>query len=189
MVRITKVYTKTGDNGMTRLAGGQEIPKTSLRIEAYGSVDELNAQLGVVAENLRVVNELNELRTKIVRIQNELFDLGSQLSVLPDDRRENTPLIKTEYIERLEREIDEMNVQLPLLKSFILPGGGEISVQLHVARTVCRRVERRVLCLGEAETLDGTEGPYLNRLSDWLFVACRFTAAKTGVEETLWKSD
>lgn len=187
MVRITKVYTKQGDQGMTRLAGGQQVSKTSLRIEAYGGVDELNAALGLAAEALRHSSELAPLRERMLRIQNELFNLGSQLAVLPQDRRKDTPVIRKDDIERMEKEIDEMNEALPHLTSFILPGGGEISARLHLARTICRRVERNTLRLSEQEKLDGTEIPYLNRLSDWLFVAARFAAKAMGVEETLWK--
>ncbi|MFQ5584748.1 MAG: cob(I)yrinic acid a,c-diamide adenosyltransferase, partial [Calditrichia bacterium] len=110
------------------------------------------------------------------------------LAVLPENRRKSTPLIEARNIEQLENEIDEMNAELPSLKSFILPGGGKISALMHVARTVCRRVEREIIRLSDAETLDGTEIPYMNRLSDWLFVACRFAALKTGTKETLWKT-
>lgn len=187
MVRITKVYTKKGDKGMTRLAGGQQVSKTSLRIEAYGGVDELNAALGLVAESLRNQPGLSQIRKNILRIQNELFNLGSQLAVLAQDRRKNTPVIQHEDIKRLESEIDEMNESLPHLTSFILPGGGEISARLHLVRTVCRRVERNTLRLSEAEPLDGTELPYLNRLSDWLFVTARYVAHEMGIKETLWK--
>ncbi|RMI02828.1 MAG: cob(I)yrinic acid a,c-diamide adenosyltransferase [Calditrichaeota bacterium] len=187
MVRITRVYTRTGDKGSTRLAGGQVISKASQRIEAYGTVDELNAHLGMVAESLREQPMLEELRTAILRIQNELFDLGSQLAVLPQDRRPDTPVIGADNIRRLETEIDRMNKELPPLTSFILPGGGEIGARLHVARTVCRRAERELVRLSQEETLDGDEIPYLNRLSDWLFVAARFAAARTGKEETLWE--
>ena len=187
MVRITKVYTKKGDKGMTQLAGGQRVSKTSLRIEAYGGVDELNSALGFVLEVLRNNRELNGLKKNILRIQNELFNLGSQLAVLPQDRRENTPVITKKNIKQIEIEIDEMNENLPHLTSFILPGGGEAAVRLHLARTICRRVERDVLRLFENELLDGTEIPYLNRLSDWLFVAARFVSKKEGIRETLWK--
>ena len=188
MVRITKVYTKTGDKGMTHLAGGQEVPKTAQRIEAYGTVDELNAVLGLVAEALRgASNALAGLLSQILRIQNELFDLGSQLAVLPRDRREGTPVIHNADIERLEHEMDEMNHLLPSLRSFILPGGGEVAARLHLARTVCRRAEREVIRLAAADPLDGSEIPYLNRLSDWLFVAGRFAAHHSGIPETLWK--
>ncbi|MFQ5584879.1 MAG: cob(I)yrinic acid a,c-diamide adenosyltransferase [Calditrichia bacterium] len=187
MVRITKVYTKTGDKGMTHLAGGQSMSKTSLRIEAYGGVDELNAAMGLVSESLRGQDRLKELREKVIGIQNELFDLGSQLAVLKEDRRKNTPVLTERDVKRLEREIDTMNVELPALSSFILPGGGEVSARLHLARTICRRVERAVIRLGETEELDGVEIPYLNRLSDWLFVAARFAASKSNTEETLWQ--
>lgn len=187
MVRITKVYTRKGDQGMTHLAGGQRVAKTSLRIEAYGSVDELNAALGLVAESLREQTGLSQIRKNTLRIQNELFNLGSQLAVLAQDRRKDTPVIKKYDVQRLESEIDEMNEDLPHLTSFILPGGGETSSRLHLARTICRRVERNTLRLSEAESLDGTELPYLNRLSDWLFVAARYVAHEIGIEETLWK--
>lgn len=187
MVRITKVYTKKGDKGMTQLAGGQQVSKTSARIEAYGGIDELNAALGLVVESLRDQLSSAQLRERMLRIQNELFNLGAQLAVLPEDRRKNTPMIRKENISLLEREIDEMNETLPHLTSFILPGGGETAARLHLTRTVCRRVERGTLRLSENEPLDGTEIPYLNRLSDWLFVAARFAAAQTGIDETLWK--
>lgn len=187
MVRITKVYTRTGDKGNTHLAGGQSIAKTAERIEAYGCVDELNSHLGLVAEALREETALEILHGQILRIQNALFDLGSQLAVLPEDRRENTPVINEEDVKRLEDEMDEMNEGLPALTSFILPGGGELSARLHVARTVCRRCEREIIRLANLEELDGTEIPYVNRLSDWLFVASRYAAYKQGIEETLWK--
>lgn len=187
MVRITKVYTKTGDQGMTRLAGGESVSKTSLRIEAYGGVDELNAAMGLVAEALRGKDVTKRLGKKVNGIQNELFDLGSQLAVLKENRRENTPVITEADVQRLEQEIDDMNDELPALTSFILPGGGEISARLHLARTICRRVERAVIRLGETEELDGVEIPYLNRLSDWLFVAARYAASKSNTEETLWQ--
>ena len=189
MVRINKVYTRTGDAGNTRLAGGQEVSKSSLRIEAYGTVDELNAVLGLAAESFSSNGNLKSLRQKILRIQNELFNLGSQLAVLPEDRREGTPVITGPDISRLETEIDEMNDGLPALKSFILPGGGEISARLHLARTVCRRAERETIRLAQEEQLDGQEIPYLNRLSDWLFVAARYVSRKSGTAENLWQPE
>lgn len=187
MVRITKVYTRSGDKGITHLAGGQEVAKTSRRIEAYGTVDELNAFLGFAAESLRDVSVLSRLQKQIFRIQNELFDLGSQLAVLPEDRRPGTPQIQQSDVQRLEAEIEEMNRCLPTLESFVLPGGGEISARLHLARTVCRRAERELLRLAQNEKLDGIEEPYLNRLSDWLFVAARYAALKTKNQENLWQ--
>jgi len=187
MVRITKVYTKTGDKGMTTLAGGQQVSKTSRRIESYGEIDELNAALGLVAEAVREKQELSEMRKQVIRIQNELFDLGAQLAVLKENRRTDTPVISQSDIKRLENEIDVLNEELPILNSFILPGGGEISARMHMARTICRRAERNTIRLSEEESLDGTEIPYLNRLSDWLFVAGRYMSKKNGVEDTEWR--
>lgn len=187
MVRITKVYTRQGDRGSTRLAGGRKIAKTDPRIEAYGTVDELNACLGLVAEAMRGEPRLAGLLERVLAIQNELFDLGSQLAVLPADRRPDTPLITAARVARLEREIDEMNAGVEPLRSFILPGGGEVAARLHLARTVCRRAERQVLRLGAVETLDGIEVPYVNRLGDWLFVAARAAGAKLDAPELLWR--
>ena len=187
MVRITKVYTRQGDQGATRLAGGRKIAKTDPRIEAYGTVDELNACLGLAAEAMRGEPRLAVLLERVLAIQNELFDLGSQLAVLPADRRPDTPLITAARVARLEREIDEMNAGVEPLRSFILPGGGEVAARLHLARTVCRRAEREVLRLGAVEALDGTEVPYVNRLGDWLFVAARAAGAKLDAPEILWR--
>ncbi|NOX37165.1 MAG: cob(I)yrinic acid a,c-diamide adenosyltransferase [Calditrichaeota bacterium] len=189
MVRITRVYTRTGDKGTTHLAGGQKIAKSALRIEAYGTVDELNAFLGWAIEGMKDCGELDPLPSRMRRIQQELFDLGAQLAVLPEDRRADTPTIHKPLIDRLEQEIDEMNTHLPALTSFVLPGGGEIATRLHIARTVCRRAERAVVRLAEAEPLDGSEIAYLNRLSDWLFVAARYVAHQLGRDEILWSSN
>jgi cob(I)alamin adenosyltransferase len=187
MVRIHRVYTRSGDKGSTRLAGGQKVDKASPRIEAYGTVDELNAVLGVVVAAAEAAPELAILVGRILRIQNELFDLGSQLAVLKADRRPDTPVVAPTDVTRLEHEIDEMNTELPPLQSFVLPGGGMISAQMHVARTVCRRAERRLCALAAVDELDGTEIPYLNRLGDWLFVAARYVSAKLGRAEVLWR--
>lgn len=187
MVNITKVYTRTGDQGMTHLAGGKRISKMSLRIHAIGEVDELNALIGWVRVATRDNDQLEKMTHQLAQVQNELFNLGSQLAVLHEDRRENTPLIRQDDITRLEQEMDEMNEQLPALTSFILPGGGEIGARLHFARTVCRRAERALWALMQAEKLDNVELPYLNRLSDWLFVAARWTAKQLNEPETLWK--
>ena len=187
MVRITKVYTRQGDGGMTSLAGGERIHKTAPRIEAYGEIDELNSWMGMAAEAMRGEAPLATLLDRVLRVQNELFDLGAQLAVLPRDRRPDTPAITPGQVERLESEIDEMNAAVGPLRSFILPGGGEVAVRLHLARTVCRRAERALLRLAAAEPLDGTEVPYLNRLSDWLFVASRHAGSKLGIAEALWR--
>jgi len=162
------------------------VDKSDQRIEAYGTVDELNAALGLVNEALRNTEIFKELRDKIVRIQNELFNLGAQLAVLPQDRRPDTPSIQEEDIQRLEKEIDAFVELLPPLISFILPGGGEVAARLHLARTICRRAEREVIRLAQKEPLDGTEIPYLNRLGDWLFAAARYAVHALQIEENLW---
>ena len=187
MVRINKVTTKTGDKGITTLAGGQKVKKSSLRIEAYGTLDELNSFLGVLIQLLCDIHILSELQKNILRIQNELFNLGSQLAVLPEDRREDTPQIKEDNLLILEQEIKEMNKNLEPLKSFILPGGDLISAHLHVVRSVCRRAERNIVRLNELDPLDGFEIRYMNRLSDWFFVAARYVCKLMGRTEILWK--
>jgi len=187
MVRINRVYTRTGDGGTTRLAGGQVVSKSHPRIEAYGTIDELNAFVGFAREMAQKAPYGEIVAKRLLRIQNELFDLGTELAVLPEDRRPDTPSLSPDSVERLEREMDEMNESLPPLTSFILPGGGEVSVRLHLARTVCRRAERAIVRLLE----EGTElSPhllrYLNRLSDWFFVASRYIAHLEGEKENLW---
>ena len=189
MVRINKVTTKTGDKGNTTLAGGQKVSKSSLRIEAYGGIDELNAYLGLIIELCKEKKELGNLHQTILRIQNELFNLGTQLAVLPEDRRENTPAIEEKNIVQLEEEIKNFNSQLKPLTSFLLPGGDLIVAHFHVARTICRRVERSIVRLAENEKLDGNEITYVNRLSDWLFVVSRFVAKKLNKKEILWQPD
>lgn len=187
MVRITKVTTKTGDNGLTTLVGGQKVSKASLRIEAYGGIDELNAYLGLIGELVKEKKELKKLHQNILRIQNELFNLGTQLAVLPEDRRENTPVIQEINIFQLEEEIKSMNNQLEPLTSFLLPGGDLTVAYFHVARTICRRVERSIVRLAEQEKLGGNEITYLNRLSDWLFVGSRFITKTLNKKEVLWQ--
>ena len=193
-MRITKVYTRVGDKGSTSLVGGRKVSKGESRIEAYGTVDELNAIIGLArtfngrseAEK-NVVERVNEL---LEFIQNDLFHLGADLATLPDDRWEGMTLIGTDDITRLEKWIDELNADLPPLKEFILPGGGPVGAFLHQARTVCRRAERELVRLsGEApESIENTL-PYLNRLSDFLFVLGRWAAAKHGEAEYLWNRD
>jgi len=193
-VRITKVYTRVGDKGSTSLVGGRKVSKGESRIEAYGTVDELNAIIGLArtfngrseAEK-NVVERVNEL---LEFIQNDLFHLGADLATLPDDRWEGMTLISTDDITRLEKWIDDLNADLPPLKEFILPGGGPVGAFLHQARTVCRRAERELVRLsGDApESIENTL-PYLNRLSDFLFVLGRWAAAKHGEAEYLWNRD
>lgn len=186
MVKITKVYTKQGDHGDTQLAAGKKISKTALRIEAIGCLDELNAITGFAAASL-VDPKLKTLQQQLLQIQNQLFDLGAQLAVLPEDQRMNTPKITETDITQLETEIDNMNSILPALNSFILPGGGESSCRLHLARTVCRRAERIIVKLYHDENLVGIEIKYLNRLSDWFFVAARYAASQLNIQEFLWQ--
>jgi cob(I)alamin adenosyltransferase len=182
MVRLTRIYTRTGDDGTTGLGDGTRVPKTSLRIEAYGTVDELNAVLGLCVEE--VADEA--LRARIHQLQNDLFDVGADLCVPMAAQRTATwtPLrIGGERITRLEHWIDEVNADLKPLKSFVLPGGNRLAAPLHLARTVCRRAERRVIALGAAEAINQHCVVYLNRLSDLLFVIAR---AAAGAEERLW---
>lgn len=188
MVKLSSIYTKCGDTGETSLAAGHPIAKNSLRINAIGDVDELNATLGLASVAIEMQPLLQVLGGRCLRIQNELFNLGSHLAVLLQDRRLNTPLIYPQNITLLEQEIDEMNLILPTLHSFILPGGGEISARLHLTRTVCRRAERTLcLLIKEDVLLKETALPYLNRLSDWLFVAARFSMALLHEPEILWQ--
>jgi cob(I)alamin adenosyltransferase len=182
MVRITKVYTKSGDRGMTSLGSGERVSKDSPRVEAYGTVDELNSVLGVLlCEEVPA-----ELREELLRIQQELFDLGADLSTAESERKAAGPKIKPAQIERLEKLIDAHNDPLKPLTSFILPGGARTASLFHLARTVCRRAERRVVTLASSATLDANAVIYLNRLSDALFVLARSENARTGHGDILW---
>lgn len=185
MPRLTKIYTRQGDAGRTRLAGGQEVGKDALRIEAYGTVDELSSHLGVV-----LAGEVGPVsREGLLRIQNELFHLGSMLATLAEDReRRPGPRVEAHHVEALERWIDELNGELPALANFVLPGGSVAAARLHVARCVCRRAERCVVALGREEEVPAEALAYLNRLSDLLFVLARHENARTGHPEPLWDS-
>ncbi len=189
MVRINKVYTRTGDKGETALVGGKKVPKDSLRIECYGTVDELNAVVGLVRSSLEESPAGAKLLPIISRVQNELFNLGAQLATPDSDRYEGQPIIGQRHIDALESEIDELNEGLPALKSFILPGGGWSSSYLHLARTVCRRVERLAVRLAREQDIGPHAVGYLNRLSDALFVFGRWTAQQEGVDELLWEPE
>ena len=183
--RITKVYTRTGDDGSTGLGGGQRVAKDSPRIAAYGTVDELSAQLGAaLATGLEP-----RLREALTAIQNELFHLGSDLCVLEEDKeRLPVPRIEERHVVALERLMDELSQDLAPLENFILPGGTAGSAQLHVARTVCRRAERRVVSLARGERVGEWTLRYLNRLSDALFVMARWENRKKGAPDVLWDS-
>ena len=183
MVTLNRIYTRTGDKGSTRLATGEPVSKASLRVEAYGGVDETNACIGLV--RLHTDGELDAI---LSRIQNDLFDLGADLAT-PDTGKDlgYEPLrIVEAQVERLEREIDRLNGELSPLNSFILPAGTPAAAHLHLARTVCRRAERGLVALmAEDETVSAAALKYLNRLSDLLFVAARFANGK-GSDDVLW---
>ncbi len=183
MVKLTKIYTRTGDEGKTHLAGGKRVPKSSLRIQAIGDVDELNSWIGTII----VECDDPSLTSQLLAIQQQLFNLGAQLAILPEDRRDNSPCIVLDNITNLEKQIDAMNEQLPMLNSFILPGGNRASAYIHLARAVCRRAERTLFALHERETIEAVILHYINRLSDWLFVAARHVCRVYGIHETLWK--
>ena len=184
MPRLTKIYTKTGDEGLTGLGGGQRVPKDSQRVETYGTVDELNSQIGVaIATGLCA-----RLAEELPQIQNELFDLGSDLATpATSQARHPVPTIEPRHVEKLERLIDELNEVVGPLANFLLPGGSPGAAQLHVARTVCRRAERAATTLAREEELGPTVLPYLNRLSDALFVMARFENHERAVQEPLWQ--
>jgi len=192
-VRITKVYTRTGDAGKTRLAGGQQVPKDSLRVESYGTVDELNASVGLVRamneEGSRAVDAARRLEQDLRWVQNKLFDIGGILATAPGQTFKNMPTIKAQDAVRLERMIDRCQKDLAPLKEFILPGGGRVSATLHQARTICRRAERICVRLAREETLDAQIIKFLNRLSDALFVWARWVAKTQGEPEFLWERD
>jgi cob(I)alamin adenosyltransferase len=180
-VRLTRIYTRAGDAGETSLGDGARVAKTDLRIEAYGTVDELNSLVGLV-----LAGDLpDEFRPWLERAQNDLFDLGADLSVpLEDDRRERLR-VTTEQVERLEELCDLVNERLEPLKSFVLPGGTEAAARLHVARAVCRRAERLAVALAAEHGVNPAALAYLNRLSDLLFILAR--AANAGSPEPLWR--
>ena len=190
-MRITKVYTRTGDAGETHLVGGRKVAKDHPRVEAYGTVDELNSVLGMVRAELSrspsPVKSRDALDGQVSTIQSELFDLGTILATPPDDRFDGMTMIHPADIERLEQELDAMNAAVPPLEEFILPGGDPCSAQLHLARTVCRRAERRALQLVSEDAAAATALAYLNRLSDWLFVAARWHAQLCGQPESFWR--
>jgi cob(I)alamin adenosyltransferase len=185
MPRLTKIYTRTGDAGQTSLSGGQRVAKDSVRVAAYGTVDELNSCLGVAA----AAGLSRRLAGVLPEIQNELFHLGSDLSFLEEDKaRFPIPQIEARHVERLEALIDELTAVVGPLQNFILPGGSATAAHLHVARAVCRRAERDVITLAGEEPVGSYVVAYLNRLSDALFVMARYENHQRGVAEPLWDS-
>jgi len=186
MVRINKVYTRAGDAGTTQLIGGEKVSKNHARIGCYGTIDELNSCIGVVLSSLSSSHAGDKLSPILLRVQNELFNVGTQLATPDATRREQLPDIKQEHITRLEEDMDQLNAQLPELASFVLPGGNECSARFHLARCVCRRAERMVVGLSSNEAVDPRHLRYLNRLSDALFVFGRYVLHADGVSEQLW---
>jgi cob(I)alamin adenosyltransferase len=190
-VAINRVYTRGGDRGETSLAGGQRVPKDGARIEAYGTVDELNSFVGaarVTASELAVAEaRLAPLAAILLRVEHELFNLGSILATLPEDAHPKQARVTDAEVAQLESEMDRINEELPPLASFVLPGGGRLNAELHICRTVCRRAERATVALGRAESVPPEAVRYLNRLSDALFVWSRWASQVTGAPETLWE--
>jgi len=188
---INRVYTRRGDHGETSLAGGQRLSKDDPRIEAYGTVDELNSLLGAaraVANDLAGAQpRIAELAPVLLRLQHELFNLGSILATLPEDVHPKQARITNAEIAQLESEIDAANQELPELRSFVLAGSSHLNAALDLCRTVCRRAERAVITLSRAATVDDEAIRYLNRLSDALFVWSRWVTHVTGTPETLWQ--
>ena len=185
---ISKVYTKTGDKGKTSLVGGQKVLKSNIRIHAYGEIDELNSIVGLCIEELKIQKyDFKLLINSLVRVQNDLFNLGTILATKSEDMLPSMPRITEEDIVVLENEIDKANSDLPTLHSFVLPGGSKINAYLHLARTVCRRCERVSCSLFEQEKIDQIVVSYLNRLSDAFFVWSRFVIKVLNHEENIWE--
>ena len=178
--RLSKIYTRTGDQGTTGLGDGTRVPKTHARIEAYGAVDETNSAVGVV---LAIHGLPNDVATILTRIQHELFDLGGELAV-PSYRA-----IEPDHVSRLEEDLDRLNAPLPPLKEFILPGGGPATAASHLARSIARRAERRVWSLAQGESVAPEVLQYLNRLSDLLFVIARVLVRHERGQEVLWRRE
>jgi cob(I)alamin adenosyltransferase len=181
-----KVYTRRGDAGETDLFGGARVPKDHLRVEAYGAVDELNAALGVAA----AASGHADVRALAGELQSRLFDLGAQLAAPDAERRAKSALPgpRDEHVAELERRIDAFEAELPPLRRFVLPGGTPASAAFHLARTVCRRAERRAVALGHAESVDPLALRFLNRLSDLLFVLARLENRRAGLPDVEWNS-
>ncbi len=178
-----KVYTKTGDGGMTSLFGGKRVSKNDLRLETYGTIDELNAVIGLAVVKV----ESEKSKELLIKIQNDLFVAGSDLAAPNENAKYPIPRIKKEMVEFLEEQIDEIDSQIPQLKNFILPGGTEGASVLNIARTICRRAERKTVALKEIEKINEMVIVYLNRLSDFLFELARFENFITNTPERNWQ--
>jgi cob(I)alamin adenosyltransferase len=190
-ISLNRIYTKTGDGGDTRLVNGRLIPKDDLKIEAYGTVDELNSFVGMACVSARELAaaspSMGQFAETLVRVQHELFNLGSILATDPAEIHPKQPRVTAADVAKLESEIDEMNADLEILPSFVLPGGCRLNTELHVCRTVCRRAERIVIALSRREDVAADSIRYLNRLSDAFFVWSRWVCKQLGTEEVLWE--
>lgn len=186
-MRLSNIYTKGGDKGNTKLADGSDIKKSDDRLEAYGTVDELNSLLGVLSDQIRENSKLSHLIPQLAAIQHELFYIGGELASPPEMVEKYLKnLIDDSNISRLEKEIDTYNETLPPLENFVLPGGHISNSTAHLCRTICRRAERRVIKVSEKEPIRPTCIRYLNRLSDWLFIASRHISQKLEINEIIW---
>jgi cob(I)alamin adenosyltransferase len=190
-IRLSKIYTRGGDKGMTSLVGGARVPKESGRLEAYGTIDELNSVIGIVRTfaldyRERMGEDYAWYSEMLRRIQNQLFDVGSELATPPDVEYDGMHRMGEGEVEQLEHEIDRMNSELGELKSFTLPGGGKLNAFLHLARTVCRRAERICWAVKRDEQISDQVIIYINRLSDHLFVQSRWVSKRLGEDEFLW---
>ncbi len=184
---LNRIYTRRGDAGETSLAGGQRVAKDALRIECYGTVDELNAFVGLACVSAESDARLASLAAILKRVQHELFNLGSILATLPEDVHPRQARVTGAEIDLLEAQIDSMNEDLPPLRSFVLPGGSRVNAELHACRTICRRAERLAVSLARLEEVPPEAVRYLNRLSDALFVWSRWVNRALGVPEVLWE--
>ena len=185
-IAVNRVYTRGGDGGDTALAGGQRLPKDAPRIECYGQVDELNSFVGLARATAEEM-ALAPLSAILLRVQHELFNLGSILATLPEDVHPRQARVTHAEVARLEAEMDAMNAHLAPLRSFVLPGGSRLNAELHICRTVCRRAERAAVALARGTSVPPEAVRYLNRLSDALFVWSRWASHVTGSPETLWE--
>jgi len=181
--RLSKIYTKTGDKGETGLGDGNRVSKTHPRIEAIGAVDELNSALGLLIEEIRNADyeDLGPIEVFLRNCQHRVFDLGGELSI------PGFEIVTPDHVQAIEIELDDLNRHLEPLENFILPGGSLLVAQCHMARSICRRAERQTVALSQAESVNSSALQFLNRLSDYLFVAARSCARITGIDEVLWK--
>ena len=190
-MRLTRVYTRTGDDGTTSLATGERLPKDHIRIESYGTVDELNSVLALCLTHLENLSEEYKILIQniIIATQNDLFNLGSDLATPIQNRFKNMKIISENEIIKIENTIDLLQKKLAPLSEFVLPGGGKLNAFFHLARTVCRRAERTVISFSKMDEINPSAVKFLNRLSDLLFVLSRFVQIESGLPENTWKKD